>query len=147
MSAEMNRRFNLGPDRSGKTVGLYRAVYRDRFEGAEMAFESKSDRAAFRIASSYEVERRGAFDYRACTLTDVLKFDGYAWRGLDRSLIECYSRFLQRCAGCLQRKPKAWMTESNGENFCQTCVLGHAVIELMLPQIPLIESEMEDLVA
>lgn len=148
------RRFNLGPDRSGKTVERYIAVYMDRFEGAEMSIEAKSDRAAFRIAASYEVERRGSFDYRVCTLIDVLKFtDGYYWRGLDRTLIERYSPFRRQCTGCLQRKPKAWMQKVEGELLCRTCLSGHAVlsveigpldvVELMPPSVPLIESSNE----
>lgn len=142
-----SRRFGLGPDRSGKTVERYIAVYMDRLEGAEMSFEAKSDRAAFRIAASYEVERRRGFDFRACTLVGLLKFtDGYYWRGLDRALIERYSPFRRRCAGCLQRKPKAWMTDIDGEFFCRLCLAGHAVLsvaELIPPSMPLIEAPNE----
>jgi len=152
-----SRRFNLGPDRSGKTVERYIAVYMDRMEGAEMSFEAKSDRAAARIAASYQVQRRGAFEYQACTLVGLLKFtDGYYWRGLDKALIERYNPFKRQCAGCLQRKPKAWMREVGGDWLCRTCLDGIAVIavelgpldvcklpqfdvELRLPSVPIFE--------
>jgi len=141
-----SRRFNLGPDRSGKTVERYIGVFMDRMEGAEMSFKAKSDRAAARIAASYQVQRRGAFEYQACTLVGLLKFtDGYYWRGLDKSLIERHSPFMRQCAGCLQRKPKAWMKEIAGELFCRLCFRGHEFLSVELgPLVPIYtESEIE----